>query len=124
MSLRSQHEAALRALPATERERYMTMHSGLPGPRGDLELLDVIGDIATDEQLHHWAASADEYFASVREPDLAMVRSLAEDPRWRVREGVAMALWRDRRLRRQATDAHLGLVPIPVRSAGRSVRLG
>ncbi len=106
MSVRSEHEATLRALPVDDWERYMAEHSGLPGPRGNLELLDVVGSIASPEQLRCWAVSPDEYLAScgaaglgrlVVEGDTTAVTTLlglASDTRWRVREGVAMALQR------------------------------
>jgi hypothetical protein len=102
----SEHAAALRALPADTWEAYLAEHSGLPGPRGNLELLAAVGDEAPAERLRGWAASDDEYLACcgtaglgrlVGAPgdadDAALLRA-ARDERWRVREGVAMALQR------------------------------
>lgn len=143
MSLRFEHEAALRALPAGEWEEYMAAHSGLPGPRGNLELLDVVGDLATPEQLRRWAASPDEYLATcgaaglgrlvvegttvegevshAADADLTVVHQLAADARWRVREGVAMALQRigdaSPTLLREVVDAWASDVPLVQRAA-------
>ena len=86
-------------------EEYLTANSGLPGPRGNLELLAVAGDEASEEQLWRWSGSDDEYLASVGTAGLGRfaltdpkvmphLQRMAADPRWRVREGVAMALQR------------------------------
>jgi len=103
---RDLHRAALAALPVPEWGAYLDAHSGLPGPRGNLELLDVVAELAPAESLRGWAADADEYRATVGAAglgrlvadrdvgDLATLRTLAADDRWRVREGVAMALQR------------------------------
>jgi hypothetical protein len=105
-SVRDVHRAALAALPPAEWAGYLDAHSGLPGPRGNLELLDVVAQIAPAAALREWAGDADEYRATVGAAglgrlvaegelaDLETLRSLAEDARWRVREGVAMALQR------------------------------
>ena len=83
---------------------YLDAHSGLPGPRGNIELAVAVADLsdaAFDDVL---IASGDEYrtFCGVlglgdRAGDPAVVdrlRHLATDERWRVREAVAMALQR------------------------------
>lgn len=100
------HRAALAALPNEEWGAYLDAHSGLPGPRANLELLAAAGDLAPAGLLRAWAASDDEYRAAVGtaglgrlalEGDaasLAELRERANDPRWRVREAVAMALQR------------------------------
>jgi hypothetical protein len=89
-------------------EPYLVAHSHLPGPRGNLELLEAVGDEATADRLFALADSTDEFLAAcgaaglgrlVAEGDsgaaaLARMRELADDPRWRVREGVAMGLQR------------------------------
>lgn len=105
-STRDRHRTALAALPIEDWGTYLDATSGLPGPRGNLELLDVAGDLAPAALLREWAADADEYRASVGaaglgrlvvEGDASVVttlRTLATDDRWRVREGVAMALQR------------------------------
>ncbi len=86
-------------------DAYLKANSGLPGPRGNLELLAVAGDEASEEQLWRWSRSDDEYLASVGTAGLGRfaltdakvvphLERMAADPRWRVREGVAMALQR------------------------------
>lgn len=105
-STRDRHRTALAALPIEDWGTYLDANSGLPGPRGNLELLDVAGDLAPAALLREWAADDDEYRASVGaaglgrlvvEGDAVTVQALwtlAADDRWRVREGVAMALQR------------------------------
>ena len=85
-------------------EPYLKKHSGLPGPRANLELVAAVAEEADADVLWHLSASKDEYLAlcgtaglgriAPLEPDSVMsrLRELASDPRWRVREGVAMAL--------------------------------
>lgn len=101
-----EHAAALAALPEQEWETYLGQHSGLPGPRANLELLGVVGDLAPSERLRAWAASDDEYLAAcgvaglgrlveeAGDPDARRLRAAADDDRWRVREAVAMGLQR------------------------------
>jgi hypothetical protein len=98
------YRAELRSLKTWE--PYLKKHSGLPGPRANLELLAAVVEEADADRLWHFAASADEYLAAcgaaglgriaLLEPDSAMKRlhDLASDPRWRVREGVAIGLQR------------------------------
>jgi hypothetical protein len=90
----------------TDWEPYLKKHSGLPGPRANLELVQAVGDEADADRLWRLSASSDEFFAlcgtaglgkvALMEPDTVMtwLRELASDERWRVREGVAMALQR------------------------------
>ncbi|MCV2394824.1 HEAT repeat domain-containing protein [Actinotalea sp. M2MS4P-6] len=106
MTARAAHAEALRARPPAQWEEYLEQHSGLPGPRADLELLDVVGDLADAARLRAWSASPDEYLAAcgtaglgrlvtaVEDADAMTLRDRAGDGRWRVREGVAMALQR------------------------------
>ena len=87
-------------------EPYLKKHSGLPGPRANLELVQAVGDEADADRLWRLSASSDEFLAlcgtaglgkvALMEPDTVMtwLRELASDGRWRVREGVAMALQR------------------------------
>jgi hypothetical protein len=86
-------------------EPYLAANSGLPGPRGNLELVQAVGDEASKSVLWRWTASADEYLAVCGAAGLGRfahddpkvmrrLEELAADPRWRVREGVAMALQR------------------------------
>lgn len=116
VSRRDEEAAAYEA--AADREGYLRSHSALPGPRGNLELIDV-ASAATDRiELERWAAlgpdvapenTPDVFLVCVgvvglgrlagagdRSP-LTVLRRLANDPRWRVREAVPMALqaWGD-----------------------------
>ena len=104
MSRRADYHAELLELSRSERPAYLDAHSGLPGPRGNIELALAVADLddpAMDEDL---IASGDEFrtFCGVvglgnRAADLATIRRLREfatDGRWRVREAVAMALQR------------------------------
>lgn len=97
------YRAELRKLP--DWDAYLEANSGLPGPRGNLELLAVAGDEATEEQLWRWSESPAEYlsacgaaglgrFVLTNRRVLPHLERLAADPRWRTREGVAMALQR------------------------------
>lgn len=96
-------------------DAYLMQESGLPGPRGNLELAHVVADIATAAQIDHWLTfeanrapvnSPEEFLAFCGVEGLgrlivdgqierwAMLRACASDARWRTREGVAMALQR------------------------------
>ena len=98
------YRADLKRLP--DWEPYLKKHSGLPGPRANLELVAVVGDEADSDRLWRLSASSDEFLAlcgtaglgrlMLSEPEtvLAWLHELASDRRWRVREGVAMALQR------------------------------
>jgi len=87
-------------------EPYLKKHSGLPGARANLELVAAVAEEADADRLWRYSASEDEFLAlcgaaglgriALLEPDTVMtwLRELASDPRWRVREGVAIALQR------------------------------
>lgn len=102
----ARHHAALTSLPLEAWDAYLDEHSGLPGPRANLELLAVAGDLAPAELLLRWSAEPDEYRAAVgtaglgrlvAEGDrsvLGVLRTRTGDERWRVREAAAMALQR------------------------------
>jgi hypothetical protein len=87
-------------------EPYLKKHSGLPGPRANLELVAAVAEEGDPDRLWRLSASRDEFLAlcgtaglgriALLEPDSVMTRlhEMASDPRWRVREGVAMALQR------------------------------
>lgn len=96
-------------------EPYLLEHSGLPGPRGNIELGQAAADVGTVDRfdaLLRWTperapvGSREEFLAfcgTVGLGKLAVagsrevlprLRELASDPRWRVREAVAMALQR------------------------------
>ncbi|MFW0786871.1 HEAT repeat domain-containing protein [Gordonia sp. CPCC 206044] len=83
---------------------FLDTHSGLPGPRGNIELAMALAELAADDLVEALIASGDEYrvFCGVvalgpraTEPDVAArLRILAADARWRVREAVAIGLQR------------------------------
>jgi len=94
---------------------FLLQESGLPGPRANLELLQAVADEGTEGQFWRWLAlgpdrapvNSPEQFLAVcgvvglgrllAEGDrkvLPVLRGYASDPRWRMREGVAMALQR------------------------------
>jgi len=107
MTRRQDYQSALRGLTAAERTAYLDQHSGLPGPRGNLELMEAAADEGDGAWFISLAGDADEYRAATgavglgrqlaAHEDADLVRrlhDLAADRRWRVREGVAMALQR------------------------------
>lgn len=98
------HRAALADL--ADWAPYLAAHSGLPGPRANLELVAACGDEADIGRAEQLVASGDE-FATVcglvalgrhlghgDDTHLDVLHANAADERWRVREGVAMALQR------------------------------
>src|SRR5205807_1266663 len=97
-----EYRAALRKLK--DWEPYLKKHSGLPGPRANLELLAAVVEEADADRLWRLSASADDHRATVgaggRGSSCVMApgpvrggpRELASGPRWGVGEGVAMAL--------------------------------
>ena len=96
-------------------EPYLLAESGLPGPRGNIELAQAVADEG-DEPLFLHLLSFDATSAPTNTPQeflafcgvvglgrlvaegrpdlLPALRRHANDPRWRMREGVAMALQR------------------------------
>lgn len=114
MGKRDDYRAALRALEG-DWVPYLLAESGLPGPRGNIELAQAVadeGDAELFERLLSYSPdvapvnTAEEFlpFCGVvglgrlaAEGDLdrlPAIRACANDPRWRMREGVAMALQR------------------------------
>jgi hypothetical protein len=100
---------------AANQEAYLLAHSGLPGPRGNLELARAAAEVCPEPALRRWAqlrpdeaptGTAEEFLAfcgvlglrgALVEDDrnaLDDLRRHASDPRWRLREAVAMALQR------------------------------
>lgn len=110
MTLRDDHGQTLRTMDEAATIAYLTAHSGLPGPRGNLELLAAFGDVAAPDLVLRLVGSDDEYLASCaaaavgrlvpgatgtrRDVLVVLLHEQAQDARWRVREGVAMALQR------------------------------
>ena len=113
MTKADQYREALKA--CVDWDTYLMQESGLPGPRGNLELAHVVADVATAAQIDHWLTfdanrapvnSPREFLAFCGVEGLgrlivegqierwAILRRWASDPRWRTREGVAMALQR------------------------------
>jgi hypothetical protein len=87
-------------------EPFLRNHSGLPGPRANLELAAAVAEEGDADRLHRLAAADDEFLglcgafglgrvvAEGRRDHLATLRRLAADERWRVREGVVLGLQR------------------------------
>ena len=94
---------------------YLRAESNLPGPRGNLELAHAAADLEDHERIQHFLTftprlapvnTPDEFLAfcgveglgrliAEGQSDLwPTLRTFASDPRWRIREGVAMALQR------------------------------
>ena len=96
-------------------EPYLLQESGLPGPRGNLELAQVVADEGDRRLFEHFLTYTPQV-APTNDPHeflafcgvvglgrllaegddklLEQLRPFASDPRWRLREGVAMALQR------------------------------
>lgn len=104
--MKSQLITDLRELSADDLDAYLTAHSGLPGPRSNLELADAVAVVADRATILRLAADTDEYLRFcgteavgrlvLQEPDNpAFPRLLYEragDPLWRVREGAVRAV--------------------------------
>jgi hypothetical protein len=102
----TRHEDELKTVPVADLAGYLTERSGLPGPRGNLELADAFAAIADRETILRFARLDDEYLRFcgtealgrlvVDEPGegslVDLMRDRATDPLWRVREGAARAL--------------------------------
>ena len=96
-------------------EPFLLRESGLPGPRGNIELAQAVADEGNEELFEHFLTftpdkapvnSPEEFLAFCgalgqgkllaegKRDVLPGLRRLAADPRWRTREAVAMALQR------------------------------
>jgi hypothetical protein len=85
---------------------YLDANSGLPGPRGNLELVAACAEEADSKRALDLIASEDEFvtvcglvalgrhLGADNGQHVDLLYRYASDPRWRVREGVAMALQR------------------------------
>jgi hypothetical protein len=116
MSRRDAYHTQLRA--CTDWDALLQQQSGLPGPRGNLELAHAAALAGDEARFTAWVRLSPEaapentpgvflvfcgalglgrLLAEGRREVLPTLRSLARDPRWRVREGVATGLqtWGD-----------------------------
>jgi hypothetical protein len=104
---RAEHAAALDGRDASAVTAYLDAHSGLPGPRADLELVqafaqvcgpgapDLVDALLVDpdefRRMCGTVALAPRLLAGDPTSVVSRLRALAEDGSWRVREAVAMA---------------------------------
>lgn len=96
-------------------EAFLKAHSGLPGPRGNLELAQAAADAGSKRQFKAWLRYDDasapcntpgefvafcgvvghgRLLAEGESSALQLLRKWASDGRWRLREAVAMAMQR------------------------------
>ncbi len=113
MSKTEYYRTTLRAL--ADWDDFLLKESGLPGPRSNLELVNVVADEGAEAQFKHFLTFDAERFPTNTQGEflavcgavglgrllaqgdcsvLETLRKCASDSRWRVREGVAMALQR------------------------------
>lgn len=104
----AQYRAELAELAPADLSDYLTQHSGLPGPRANLTLLDVAGDVLPEPQIWAFLDESEEYLACCGVVGLGRLIVAADDPggliqrltvaaaddRWRVREAAAIAVQR------------------------------
>lgn len=100
-------------LSLEEWDTFLLQESGLPGPRGNLELAQVVADLGDETLFRRYLGYGPEVaptnspqeflafcgvvglgrlLAEGKQDVLETLRHWAADPRWRSREGVAMAL--------------------------------
>ena len=113
MPAQKDYAAHLRTLHASEWDEYLRLNSGLPGPRANLPLADAVAEVG-DESIFRHLISYDSTSAPTNTTGeflafcgivgfgklliehhptaLDTLHFAANDPRWRVREGVAIAL--------------------------------
>ncbi len=113
MATKTDYATHLRDLPASEWDAYLSANSGLPGPRANLSLADAVAEVG-DETIFRHLLTYEPTIAPTNTPGeflafcgtvgfgelvieghpsaLDTLRICANDPRWRVREGVAIAL--------------------------------
>jgi hypothetical protein len=113
MGKREAYVEVLRTLP--DWEGFLKKNSGLPGPRGNLELAQAAADTGSLRQFREWlrqdarraptntpgefvafcgVLGHGRLLAEGRGSAAAVLRAAAADPRWRVREAAAMGLQR------------------------------
>lgn len=106
MAERRAWTADLAATPRADLDSFLLEHSGLPGPRANLALVDAAARSLPEPTLLDLAGSPEEYLrmcgtaglgrlladCPARTEVLTLLRERAADPLWRVREAAAMAL--------------------------------
>jgi len=113
MGKTDEYKKALKKL--SDWDEFLMRKSGLPGPRGNIELAQAAADLAGSGRIDKWLKwdpekapvnSKEEYLAFCgilglgrlavenRAKALVLLRKYASDPRWRIREAVAMAMQR------------------------------
>ncbi|WP_432900350.1 hypothetical protein ACQP1S_26695 [Micromonospora matsumotoense] len=106
---RDQYRVELRGSDPARWPAFLREHSGLPGPRANLELAQAVADEGEPASFDRLIATDDEYLvfcgvlglgrllaagARTRAGIEARLHDHATDARWRVREAVALALQR------------------------------
>jgi hypothetical protein len=105
MGRRDQYQAQLRTMDTARWPEYLRKHSGLPGPRGNIELAQAVADEGDEDSFDRFIATDEEYLVFCGVVGLGRLlagggrldeplHDHATDARWRVREAVAMALQR------------------------------
>src|SRR5215207_3415395 len=107
MNSQAEYRTTLRTLDRSAWAAFLQPRSGLPGPRANLELAQAVADEGDATTFDTLLATDDEYLVLcgtiglgrllAERPNAELehrLRRLAADPRWRVREGVTMALQR------------------------------
>jgi hypothetical protein len=101
-----EYRAELETLDRAAWPAYLSERSGLPGPRGNIELGQAVADVGDRAMFDALIGTGDEYLtfcgvvglgAVLAAGDDSVATDLhlhAADTRWRVREAVAMALQR------------------------------
>lgn len=109
---RAEYRAKLVELPRPDWDAYLLAESGLPGSRANLSLAEAAADAGDEAQFHTWLTTAyDDSAANDYLPLCAAIgygrllveghtnvldilRKIASDSRWRLREGVCLGLQR------------------------------
>jgi hypothetical protein len=113
MTKSDEYRKILRSIPTGDWDAFLLRESGLPGPRGNLELAAAVAEEGDRELFSSYLAHGPER-APANQPEeflafcgvlglghliaegdsalLEVLRPYASDPRWRTREAVAMAL--------------------------------
>lgn len=107
------HDYRARLRSMRDWDPFLRKESGLPGPRGNLELAKAVAEEATPRQIEAWlsipperapentpdvflvfcgVAALGRRLAHGNSAELIRLRHFAADPRWRIREAVAIAL--------------------------------